>query len=616
MAPQCLTLTCQVLTAAAESGVVQKLHPPAPGPLHWLCALLGGPFRPETSLTCNSEPSSQPAGPSLPRLHLPVPGPSLSSPQRPPGGDSLPAWEVTVPQCHRHSHDTVTSAEFFPIGLVIPEMSLGSLGSILPGSPVNRCTASSLHTESAKGTRVLGVSSLGAVAASRGEPALWHLQGDTAEDVLLGRPIAAHASGQGLGFACKKTEPWEAADRKRRAGPLGDHKMLRGCPSGVPGEPSSWWLEDRVAMWRVWSARVAFTACLTLSLLLSPSRAVVRAVLDGNSSSVDFADLPALFGVPLSPQGMRGYLMEARPANACQPIEGPRPRGNGSLGAIVLIQRYDCTFDLKVLHAQRAGFEAAIVHNVRSNELVRMEPASEDLRRQIAIPAVFVGEAASQDLRVILRCDKSAHVVLLPDAPACPDPHCGPALAVAWTLGHSLASVVVAFLVLRHLGLWARGWWCGSPSVKTQTRQKAQVRIYTRHSDLCAICLDQYEEGDELKILPCSHAYHCSCINPWLAQAPRRACPLCKRLVASSEDCSDSSTESLGDEVPRPSIWAIQARLRPRAPRLLARANLRPRCSTTSLGTAEGMASPPGPWEPPDSHRSQPERTRGAEGGQ
>uniref|UniRef100_A0A8C3WZW8 RING-type E3 ubiquitin transferase n=1 Tax=Catagonus wagneri TaxID=51154 RepID=A0A8C3WZW8_9CETA len=141
----------------------------------------------------------------------------------------------------------------------------------------------------------------------------------------------------------------------------------------------------------------AVRASLILLGLLVPAQAVVRAVLDGNSSTVDFADLPALFGVPLAPEGVRGYLMEAKPANACHPIEGPRP-GNGSLGAIVLIRRYDCTFDLKVLHAQRAGFEAAIVHNVHSDDLVRMGHVYEDLRRQIAIPSVFMGEAASQDL--------------------------------------------------------------------------------------------------------------------------------------------------------------------------------------------------------------------------
>ncbi|XP_063085390.1 E3 ubiquitin-protein ligase ZNRF4 [Cavia porcellus] len=363
--------------------------------------------------------------------------------------------------------------------------------------------------------------------------------------------------------------------------------MPRGRPSGVPG---------------------ALRACLALALLLAaPSRALVRAVLGGNCSSsvldsvvadsvldsvVDFADLPALFGAPVSPRGLRGYLSEARPASACQPIRGPRPRANGSLGAIALIRRYGCAFDLKVLHAQRAGFGAAVVHNVGSEQLVRMAPASPRRRRRIAIPAVFVGEAASRDLRELLRCQRAPTVALLPGAPACPAAPCGPALlAAAWTLGHGLASLALAALLLRHLGLRARGWWrraAAASSARTQTRRKARVRVYTRRRELCAICLEQFEEGDELKILPCAHAYHCGCIDPWLARALGRSCPLCKRPVATSEDGSDSAAESLGDDGPRTPVWAVQSRLRPRAPRLLTGAPLRPRCSATALGVPSG----------------------------
>lgn len=338
----------------------------------------------------------------------------------------------------------------------------------------------------------------------------------------------------------------------------------------------------------------AVTAWLTLLVLLVPSEAVVRAVLDGNASTVDFADLPALFGVPLAPEGVRGYLMEAKPANACHPIEGPRP-GNGSLGAIVLIRRYDCTFDLKVLHAQRAGFEAAIVHNVRSDELVRMAHVYEDLRRQIAIPSVFVGEAASQDLRVIVRCDKGAHVVLLPDYPPCPDLDCHPVLAVSWVLGRALALLASVFLVLRPLWGWLWARWSRGPEVKPRAGQKAQVRTFTRRNDLCAICLDEYEEGDQLKILPCSHTYHCKCIDPWFSQAARRSCPVCKQSVAGTEDGSDSTVDSLGDEDPslpghRPPIWAIQARLRSRRLELLAHAGSQGHSSATSVGVAEATA--------------------------
>ncbi|XP_037679918.1 E3 ubiquitin-protein ligase ZNRF4 [Choloepus didactylus] len=332
-------------------------------------------------------------------------------------------------------------------------------------------------------------------------------------------------------------------------------------------------------------------------LLVTPTQAVVRAVLNGNSSTVDFADLPALFGMPLAPEGLRGYLMEAKPPNACQPIEGPR-LGNGSLGAIALIRRYDCTFDLKVLHAQRAGFEAAIVHNVRSDDLVRMAHVYEDLRRQIAIPSVFVGEAASQDLRVIVRCDRSAHVLLLPDYPPCPDLNCHPVLPLTWVLGRALAILTSSVLVFRSLWLWLRTHWGWGRTVKTQARQKAQVRTFTRRNELCAICLDEYEEGDQLKILPCSHTYHCKCIDPWFSQTVRRTCPVCKQSVASTEDGSNSTVESFGDEDPslpghRAPLWAVQACLRSRRLELLTLPGSHRRCSATSVGTASERPSLP-----------------------
>ena len=52
---------------------------------------------------------------------------------------------------------------------------------------------------------------------------------------------------------------------------------------------------------------------LILLGLLAPSQAVVRAVLDGNSSTVDFADMPALFGAPLAPGGAEAQENEATP---------------------------------------------------------------------------------------------------------------------------------------------------------------------------------------------------------------------------------------------------------------------------------------------------------------
>jgi len=53
----------------------------------------------------------------------------------------------------------------------------------------------------------------------------------------------------------------------------------------------------------------------------------------------------------------------------------------------------------------------------------------------------------------------------------------------------------------------------------------------------CAICLEDYDNGDEIRELPCKHWFHVECIDPWLINKSS-SCPLCKK------DCNLASSSS------------------------------------------------------------------------
>ncbi|PKA66407.1 E3 ubiquitin-protein ligase [Apostasia shenzhenica] len=55
----------------------------------------------------------------------------------------------------------------------------------------------------------------------------------------------------------------------------------------------------------------------------------------------------------------------------------------------------------------------------------------------------------------------------------------------------------------------------------------------------CCICLSAYEDGAELRQLPCSHHFHCGCIDKWLRI--NATCPLCKYNIIKS--CSSPREE-------------------------------------------------------------------------
>ncbi|KAH7669347.1 Zinc finger RING/FYVE/PHD-type protein [Dioscorea alata] len=63
------------------------------------------------------------------------------------------------------------------------------------------------------------------------------------------------------------------------------------------------------------------------------------------------------------------------------------------------------------------------------------------------------------------------------------------------------------------------------PKVSFDPASAAAVKIAD-----CAICLAEFAEGDEIRILPqCEHGFHAVCVDTWLGS--HSSCPFCRQIL-------------------------------------------------------------------------------------
>lgn len=261
--------------------------------------------------------------------------------------------------------------------------------------------------------------------------------------------------------------------------------------------------------------------------------------------TIRYESLTAAFGSSIKPSGLEGLLVIANPIEACGTINPPPnfPQNETvPYNFFALIQRGNCDFDEKVYIAQQHGYVGAIVYNNEGNTLTTM--SGSQFARSIIIPSVFVGRDSGIALKT-MNYTTGFTVVLTPD------------FAFPYHLYLiPFASIVgICFLAMLFFMI--------AKYVRDRRRQR-KARLSRDHLrklptkkfkkgdeyDVCAICLDDYVEGAKLRILPCNHAFHCKCVDPWLTNN-RRTCPICKRkVVPPGMDDSDEESDSDAGDAP------------------------------------------------------------------
>lgn len=79
-----------------------------------------------------------------------------------------------------------------------------------------------------------------------------------------------------------------------------------------------------------------------------------------------------------------------------------------------------------------------------------------------------------------------------------------------------------------------------------QIQMAVPTEMLANPGDSCAICLDTLEDDDDVRGLSCGHAFHASCLDPWLTSR-RACCPLCKADYYVPKPCPEGEAACEAD---------------------------------------------------------------------
>ncbi|XP_046392197.1 E3 ubiquitin-protein ligase RNF13-like isoform X2 [Ischnura elegans] len=304
---------------------------------------------------------------------------------------------------------------------------------------------------------------------------------------------------------------------------------------------------------RVLSCRITVLyATMVLSFMLMFHSPLVDADMhvirnSGKLEGTHFPDAESLFGEKISPQdGITGNVVYANPEDGCSALDTPPKVENYTGKWFVLIKGNGCDFVDKVWNAERAGFDLAIVHNVNSSDI---EPMSGEDLNDITIPSVFTGEVEGLLIKEKFLYDMGFYI-FIDGGP--PFTFSQALLGFAMLCGIGFTVKFIFEIIVRVFGGLVRC--CDSPPLPRSTTTKRLPLLKFDKNDpsntfeTCAICLEDYRDGDKYRVLHCGHAFHCKCIDRWL-RCSYPVCPLCKcgvnallEINPSGDD--DDSTQS------------------------------------------------------------------------
>ncbi|XP_024533107.1 receptor homology region, transmembrane domain- and RING domain-containing protein 2 isoform X1 [Selaginella moellendorffii] len=294
-----------------------------------------------------------------------------------------------------------------------------------------------------------------------------------------------------------------------------------------------------------------FLSLFFLAIVLLRANATV-VITTPTNQSMPFSDMEAGFAPRVPQAGILGLLYRGNPLDACDPLKTGPALDQSPFSSFVLVKRGACRFETKVRNAQDAGFSAVIVYNDEDGRDLVINVilsyfffAVSGDSYGIKIPAVFVSHAAGKVLwRYAGNPQTRCFIFPTLDYPA------WSVMAVAFISLLAVTAVLATFFFVRRHRLRRLGSRLllprEPPGLTSSEVRSLPTFVYRRagdgddQADTCVICMEEYEDGQKLRVLPCRHAFHAACVDQWLVTR-KPFCPVCKRDAHAKSEAPTAS---------------------------------------------------------------------------
>ncbi|KAJ7425296.1 E3 ubiquitin-protein ligase RNF149 [Willisornis vidua] len=263
--------------------------------------------------------------------------------------------------------------------------------------------------------------------------------------------------------------------------------------------------------------------------------------VSGNTESGRYGDsspkagAQGLVGIPrgASPRYMEGCAADTDYDVPLLPGGRGPPEGDPPTW-IALVARGGCTFKDKVTNAARKRAAAVVIYNEArfGNSTVSMSHLGTG-----NTVVIMVGYPKGIEILEPVRRGIPVRMTI----------SVGTRHVQEYISGQSVVFVAIAFITMMIISLaWLifyyiqrflyTGSQFGNQGHRKETKRViSQLQLHTvkrgeKGLDVdvenCAVCIENYKLKDTVRILPCKHIFHRTCIDPWLLD--HRTCPMCK----------------------------------------------------------------------------------------